>query len=308
MPARDPPDRDKWRTAGKARNNNEKNDAKPNDTIAKGRPVIKKNPTNAKSSQNSPTSPDQDAKTKNSQASGNFKRKEMSPQEKSQLLNKNKQQRLTYVTDSGVTDSGADSQGISHEEMRDMWETLSPGQKSNKKISHLVKMFGGASQPQGLAQGPSTSRHTGNELLSQEEGTNPPQQKDPQNTEEDATPHEEEAEDEPRGNPEELRDNPEEPSGIPEEPSDNTEEPSEECTVIMEFRTQDKNIIKCPDDLEDALQPVISGITTLINIKPNFPRGVLAFILKSEQDARKLLSVESLQIDGTILPVTCRWT
>ena len=62
----------------------------------------------------------------------------------------------------------------------------------------------------------------------------------------------------------------------------------------MELRKQDKDIIKCPEDLEDALRPQISGLSSLTHVKPNYPRGVIAFILKSEFEARKLLDVESL--------------
>ena len=51
---------------------------------------------------------------------------------------------MTYVTDSGT-----ETQGITHEEMKDMWETLSPNQRTNKKFSNLCDFFGGTDKSQG---------------------------------------------------------------------------------------------------------------------------------------------------------------
>ena len=50
---------------------------------------------------------------------------------------------MTYVTDSGT-----ETQGITHEEMKDMWETLSPNQRTNKKFSYLCDLFGGTDKSQ----------------------------------------------------------------------------------------------------------------------------------------------------------------
>ena len=80
----------------------------------------------------------------------------------------------------------------------------------------------------------------------------------------------------------------------------------EEYVVLMELREQDKRIIKCPEDMGDALRPIICELSTLKEIKPNYPRGVIAFVLHS-QEGRKLLNVKNISIDHDTLPVTCRW-
>ena len=75
----------------------------------------------------------------------------------------------------------------------------------------------------------------------------------------------------------------------------------------MELQAQDKNIIKCPEDLEDALRLIVTQIKTIKHIKPNYPRGIIAFILESEQEARKMFDIKHIHIDYGTLPVTCRW-
>ena len=64
-----------------------------------------------------------------------------------------------------------------------------------------------------------------------------------------------------------------------------------EFIVIMEFQEQDKNILKCPDDLDDILFSTVTQYTTIKDIKPNFPRSIIAFIFSNEQEARHLLTV-----------------
>ena len=64
-----------------------------------------------------------------------------------------------------------------------------------------------------------------------------------------------------------------------------------EFIVIMEFQEQDKNILKCPDDLDDILFSTVTQYTTIKDIKPNFPRSLIAFIFSNEQEARHLLTV-----------------
>ena len=90
------------------------------------------------------------------------------------------------------------------------------------------------------------------------------------------------------------------------ETTDN-EEPNKEHTVIMVFKEEDKNIIKCPEELEDALNPICICFSKLISVKPNYAREVIAFIFKSEKEARKLLKITNIYTNQKQLLINCRW-
>ena len=74
-------------------------------------------------------------KTSLNQAS-NTKRKELSPTEKTALYNK-KQSRFTYVSEN----SSLESMAMSNDELKDLWNTMSPEAKRSKKWEYLRAMF-----------------------------------------------------------------------------------------------------------------------------------------------------------------------
>merc|ERR1739842_25867 len=85
-----------------------------------------------------------------------------------------------------------------------------------------------------------------------------------------------------------------------------TEHTDQEHVVIMEFQEKDKDILKCPDDLDDIIYPVISKYKSFIKVKPNYARSILALFFGSELEATDLLKVTSINTETEVLTVKCK--
>ena len=73
---------------------------------------------------------------------------------------------------------------------------------------------------------------------------------------------------------------------------DEEEEINEEYTVVMEFEERDKNILKCPLQIQMALEASTIRNIPLTNLKQNHLRGMLIFFVKNEHHANIILSTK----------------
>ena len=273
------------------------------------------------------------SKNSENQAQIGNKRK-LSPQEKHDLIYNQRPKRTTYISD-----SGAESQGLTHEEMRDMWDTLSPGEKAKSKYRRLVEMFDPERQrePKSRQNSPTKSPTTGKpqshgnkkETPASEEqkntsdkkrtpeGNNNQERKEDQNegannrpNGDDKQDRDDNREDEDNDQEDDQEDDQGDDQGEDEqEENDQEETPTtdKEFVIIMEFKQEDRDILKCPSDLEDLLNPISGKYGTLKEVKPNHPRSLIAFIFTSETEARDLLLTTSINTEVEVLTVRCRW-
>ena len=312
---KEPPDPSKpgWKTVTTSRRKDKSTDPKTpvkkntrSSSFSKEKPSpVIKNQIPKRRPQQPPKSqgvPPTSKETKN-QAQNGSKRKEMSPQEKHDRIYNQRHKRMTYVTDSGT-----ESQGITQEEMRDMWETFSPGQKAKSKFSNIRKLFEGENQPDEQKE-PKSKQNSPAKSPAAGTSTAPAHQQEPNEPRKPEGNSNEENEDAPNGEPENNRDGDDDQEDDQQEEPEGTEAPEtdKEFVVIMELRKEDRDVLKCPSDLEDLLQPITEKYEDLKEIKPNHPRSLIAFVFTSEAEARDLLKTTHINTEIEVLTVRCRW-
>ena len=62
----------------------------------------------------------------------------------------------------------------------------------------------------------------------------------------------------------------------------------------MEFEERDKHLLKCPLQIQEALETSPIKNMSIVNLKQNHSRGMLVFFLDNERDANRILSIEHL--------------
>ena len=106
------------------------------------------------------------------------------------------------------------------------------------------------------------------------------------------------------GNEEEQEDEQEEETSAD---SEETQATDKEFVIIMEFQHKDRDVLKCPSDLEDFLEPICQKYTSLKEVKPNHPRSLIAFVFTTEEEARDLVTTTDNHTEVQIILVECRW-
>ena len=91
------------------------------------------------------------------------------------------------------------------------------------------------------------------------------------------------------------------------EAEDAEDSADKEFVVLMDLREEDKDVLKCPSELEDLLFPITTKYLSLKDIKPNYSRSLLAFVFQAESEAKDLIDMTHLNTETEVLTVSCRW-
>ena len=85
-------------------------------------------------------------------------------------------------------------------------------------------------------------------------------------------------------------------------PHEDEVEATPEFIVVMEFEELDKDILKCPEKIQEAIEasPIVNIPT--VNLKQNHARGMLVFFLENESHANQVLRIHHFGNKS----VTCR--
>ena len=74
--------------------------------------------------------------------------------------------------------------------------------------------------------------------------------------------------------------------------------------IVMEFEEQDKNFLKCPVEIQEAINRSQINRQHITNLRQNHMRGMLIFFINNENEAAKLIPLQ--EFGGKM--ITCRWS